>query len=184
MNNPMRDLLEDLRTLSREQAILRGAIVLSLLAFAVLLLLAGDSTLYAIVVLAILGMICVINPHSVLPAAVIVYCLAVWWAGVPEPLVPFATPAALCLLVLHTACALAATAPAQAAIPRELFWRYAVRLGVVSGLTIAFSLVAWTQREWGYRGGLIAVIAALLALGACLGVYYAHVTLGQERDTR
>lgn len=182
--NPMKELLDDLRSLSREQAILRGLMVVSLLAFAVLLLLAGESSVYALVVLAILSAFCVINPHTVLPAAVMVYCMAVWWAGVPEPMVPLATPAALCLLVLHAASAVSASAPAQAAIPRELLWRYAVRLALVAGATVALSLVAWTHQAWGYGGGLIAVVSGLFALGVVLGVHYWAVTLKQDQPTR
>lgn len=182
--NPMRELLDDLTSLSREQAILRGVMVVSLLAFAVLLLLAGESSVYAVVVLAILSACCVINPHTVLPAAVMIYCMAVWWTGVPEPMVPLATPAALCLLLLHAASALSASAPAQAAIPRELLWRYAVRVALVAGATIALSLVAWTHQAWGYGGGLIAVITGMFALGTVLGVYYWTVTLTQSERTR
>ncbi|USQ78945.1 hypothetical protein [Ornithinimicrobium faecis] len=176
----MRDLIEDLKTLSPEQTVLRGLIVFSLLGFALVLVLAGESSVYALVVLVILGGVCVLNPHTVLPAAVMIYCLATWWAGVSEPLVPWATPAALCLLLLHTACALTAAAPAQARIPRQLFGQYAVRLAIVAGATVALSLVAWVHQSWGYGGGLIALTSGLFALGASLGVYYWAVTLKQD----
>lgn len=180
----MRDLVADLKTLSPEQTVLRGLIVVSLLGFALVLVVAGESSVYALVVLVILGGVCVLNPHTVLPAAVMVYCLATWWAGVSEPLVPWATPAALCLLLVHTACALTSAAPAQARIPRELFGQYAVRLAIVAGATIVLSLVAWVHQAWGLGGGLIAVVAGLLALGASLGVYYWAVTLRADQPTR
>lgn len=178
--NPMRDLIEDLKSLSQEQLLLRCAIVLSLLGYALVLLVAGESSIYALIVLTILSVCCVLNPHTVIPAAVMVYCLATWWAGVAEPLIPWAVPASLCLLLLHTACALTSSAPAQARIPREMFGMYAVRLAVVAGATVVLSLVAWLHQAWGLGGGLVAVLSGLLALGLALGVYYWAVTLGQE----
>lgn len=178
--NVVRDLIEDVRSLSQEQILLRSAIVLSLLGFALVLLVAGESSAYALIVLTVLGVCCVLNPHTVIPAAVMVYCLAVWWAGVPEPLVPWAVPAALCLLLLHASCALTSAVPAQARIPREVFGLYAVRLALVAGATVLLSLVAWVQQAWGLGGGLIAVVSGLLALGLALGVYYWVVTLRQE----
>lgn len=178
--NPVKDLLEDLSSLSREQVLLRLAIVLSLLGFTVVLLIAGESSIAAVVVLSLLSALCVLNPHTVLPAAVIVYCLAVWWVGVPDPFDPWCVPAALCLMVLHTACALSSAFPAHASVPTAVLGAYAVRLGIVSGATVALSLVAWTQEALGYGGGLLAVLSGLLALGLALGVYYTAVTLTQE----
>lgn len=178
--NPIKELMEDLRTLSQEQVFLRALIVLSLLGFAGVLLIAGESSAYALIVLSALACLCVLNPHTVLPAAVMIYAMAVWWAGVPEPFNPWAMPAALCLLLLHTACALTAAAPAQAQISRAILGRYAVRLGVVAGATVAFSLVAWAQQAWGYRGGLVAVVSGLLALALALGVHYVVVTLRHQ----
>lgn len=177
--NPVRDLLDDLTSLSREQLVLRFVIVLSLLGFTVTLLIAGESSVYAVVVLSLLSSLCVLNPHTVLPATVIVYCLAVWWVGVPDPFDPWCVPAALCLMLLHTACALASAFPAQASVPTAVFVQYAVRLGIVSGVTVVLSLAAWTQEAVGYGGGLGAVLAGLLALGLALAVYYVVVTLRQ-----
>jgi len=179
----MKDLIEDLRSLSPQQVLLRFAIMVSLLGFATVLLIAGDSSMYAFIVLGILGGLCVINPHTVMPGAVLVYCLAVWWSGVPEPVVPLAAPAGLFLLLLHTACALSAAAPAQAELPAAWFGQYAVRLAYVGGASLALSLVAYAHEAWGYRGGLTAVIAALLALGLGVGVHYWVVTTTHEDPT-
>ncbi|MCK0111555.1 hypothetical protein MWU75_05310 [Ornithinimicrobium sp. F0845] len=178
--NPMKDLIEDLRSLSPQQVLLRFVIMASLLGFTTVLLIAGESSMYALIVLGLLGALCVLNPHTVLPGAVLVYCLAVWWAGVPEPMVPLAAPAGVCLLLLHTACALSAAAPAQAQLPATWFGQYAVRLAWVVGATLALSLVAYAHEAWGYGGGLTAVIAALLALGLGIGVHYWVVTTKQD----
>ena len=182
--NPVKELLEDLRSLSRPQVLLRLLILVSLLSFAILLLVAGESSVLALVALSLLGAACVLNPHTVLPAAVMIYCLAVWWTGVPDPFNPLVLPAALCLMVTHTACALTAAAPAQADLPPGLFRLYAVRLGIVGGATVLLSLVAWLQEWWGYGGGITAVIAGLLALGVAVGVHYWVVTVRQEGPTR
>lgn len=182
--NPAKELLEDLRSLSRQQVLLRLLIMVSLLGFTILLLIAGESSVYALVALSLLGATCVLNPHTVLPAAVMIYCLAVWWVGVPDPFNPLVLPTALCLMLTHTACALSAAAPAQADLAPGLFQLYAVRLGVVAAATVALSLVAWLQKMWGYGGGVMAVIAGLLALGVAVGVHYAMVTVRQEEPTR
>ncbi|WP_109474429.1 hypothetical protein [Ornithinimicrobium cavernae] len=179
----MKDLLEDLRSLSQQQVLLRAAIALALLGFTTVLLIAGESSVYALVVLSLLSACCIINPHTVLPAAVMIYCLAVWWAGVADPFDPWAVPATLCLLLLHTACALSAAAPAQAELPRQLFRTYAVRLALVAGATIVLSLVAYAQEAWGYSGGLIAVLSGLLALGLAVGLHYWVVTVRQAEPT-
>ncbi len=180
----IRDLLEELRALSLDQIALRAVIALSMFGFTVALLAAGESTLYAIVVLTALSAICILNPHTVLPAAVMLYCLAVWWAGVPDPFNPWSVVAALSLLLLHTACALSAAAPPQAALPRRFFGEYAVRLAVVAGAVVLLSLVAYVQQAWGYTGGLAAVLCGLLALGMVVGLHYWHVTLRQEDASR
>lgn len=177
--NPLKDLVEELGSLSREQVILRFMIVLSLLGFTVVLLIAGESSIYAMFVLSLLSAFCAMNPHTVLPAAVLVYCLAVWWVGVSDPFDPWCVPAALFLMLLHTACALTSAFPAQASLPLAVLRLYAVRLGVVAGATVALSLVAWTHETLGYGGGLIAVLSGLMALGLAIGVYYAVVTLKQ-----
>ena len=71
--NPMKDLIEDVKSLSQEQLLLRCAIVLSLLGYALVLLVAGESSIYALIVLTILSVCCVLNPHTVIPAAVMVW---------------------------------------------------------------------------------------------------------------
>ncbi|USQ75440.1 hypothetical protein [Ornithinimicrobium cryptoxanthini] len=174
--NPFGDLIEDLRTASQGQLMLRAAVLVSVLAFAVLLVLSGESTLWAVAVLGVLGAFCALNPHTVLPAAIMIYGMAVWWTGVPDPFNPLALPAALSLLLLHTVCALAAAVPAQATLPRELFGQYAVRLAIVSGATTALSLVAWLVVEAEPPGGLVALLVGLLALGLAVGVHYVVVT--------
>lgn len=181
--NPASELIEELAHLSREQMILRLAIVTSLLGFTAVLLVAGDSSIYAVIVLSVLGAICVINPHTILPATVMIYCFAVWWVGVPEPFNPWCVPAGLFLMLMHTACALTSAFPAQSTLPRAVLAQYAVRLGVVAGATVALSLVAYAHEAFGYFGGLPAVLVGLMALGLAIGVYYAVVTRTQDTHT-
>lgn len=176
----MKDLIEDIRSLSPQHVLLRFVIIASILGFAGILVIAGESSSYALIVLGVLGILCVLNPHTLLPGAVIIYCLAVWWAGVPEPTVAWAAPAALCLLLLHTACALSASAPAQATLPSAWFNVYGRRVAYVGGATIALSLVAYAHQAWGYRGGLTAVIAGLFALALGVGTHYWAVTNKQN----
>lgn len=174
--NPFGDLIEDLRTASSNQQLLRGIILAAVLVFAVLLVASGESTTWALLVLGALGVLCALNPHTVLPAAVMVYCLAVWWTGMPDPLNPLALPAALSLLLLHTACALAAAVPAQASLPRKLLISYAVRLAVVSGATTALFVIGWVIVKTQPPGGLVALLTGLLALGVVVGTHYVVVT--------
>lgn len=172
----MRELVEDLLAQSRQHALLRLLIVLSLLVFTVALLAAGETSVWALVALSVLGVACAVNPHGGLPAAVMVYVVVVWAVGVRLTWAPWTFVAAMSLLVFHTACALAAALPAQAPVPRGLWVRYAVRLGLVASLTAVVWLLALAQQALSVPGGVAAGVAGLTVLAVGLAAHHRRVT--------
>ena len=92
----------------------------------------------------VLGILCVLNPHTLLPGAVIIYCMAVWWAGVPEPMIPWAAPAAALMAVAHFDCAWLRYAGYRRADPAGSAAR-SVSLGAIAAVVLSSSLVPATS---------------------------------------
>lgn len=173
---PLREFLTDLRTASRDQLTLRGGIVLALLVFALALHSAGTVVNAAFIVLAILGLLTAALPTGPLPAAVLLFCLTAWWAGVPHEVTWETLVAALALLFVHVACGLAGAVPAQADLPDGLLRAYAVRLAVVVGATGLLWGAALLQTRVDLPGGVPAVAIGMGALALVVGVHYLAVT--------
>ncbi|MDQ3383204.1 MAG: hypothetical protein M3519_05385 [Actinomycetota bacterium] len=178
----MRELYQELTTASRQQAVLRAVILGSILAFTLVLLIAGESSTWAMVILTLLGVATAVNPHTGLPSFVLLILLATWAVGVDSLWTPWSLVAAVCMLVLHTACAVAAVTPAAAPVPREALARYAVRLGAVAAGTAVLWLMAGAQQLGGVPGGVVASITALLVLALGLGLHYVRITRTSERE--
>ncbi|MBA2695229.1 MAG: hypothetical protein H0U62_05155, partial [Actinobacteria bacterium] len=131
------ELRHDLRTMSREQILLRLLIVLAAEAYAVVLTSVSAAGLVALVAVMALGMLTALLPQTSLPSFVILYLLASWVVGVESAWTPAALPAALSLLLLHAGCTLAATVPPQSPLPTALLTTQAWRLGIVAVTTVA-----------------------------------------------
>lgn len=172
----MERLFTDLRGASRQQALLRSAVVVAALVYSVLLVLAGDSTPLALVVLGALGLLCVVNPHTQAPTLLILYMLAAWGAGVPSAWHPLTLPAALCLLVVHVACALAAGVPSAASLPGALRHLYGPRLIAVALATTVVWAVAGAVAATGTPGGIVAALTGLGVVTIGLVTHYVTVT--------
>lgn len=163
--------MEEIWAASQQQAILRVLIVVSLVVFAASTLMAGTTSVWALIVLALLGLGCAVNPHSALPATVLVYALGMWAVGVPPSWSMWSLVASLSVLVFHTACALAAATPAQAPVPVPVFARYAVRMGLIAGVTLMLWGVA-AAVEANPGGGVLAGVVGLVVLSAGLWALY------------
>lgn len=172
----MGQLFQDLRSASRQQAVVRAAIVLASLVFAACLVLAGESLPFSLVVLSLLGVLCVLNPHTQMPVALMLYMLIVWAAGVPSVWHPLTLPAALCLLVIHVASALAAGVPAQAALPPGLWRLYRPRLLLVCAATTVVWVLAAGASTAALPGGVVAALTGLGVVTIGVVTHYLRVT--------
>lgn len=180
----MRHLLAELRHASRQQAALRAAIVAASLVFALLLVLAGETSSLALVVLTLLGLLCVVNPHTQLPGALMLYMLLVWGVGVPTTWHPLTLPAALCLLVIHVAGAIAAGVPAQASLPRALSRLYVTRLLAVAVATTVVWALAGLVAVGEVPGGVVAALTGLGVVAVGLVTHFVTVTHPGRRQDR
>lgn len=176
----MRDLFIDVFTASRQQGLLRVCIVTSTLVFALAVLLSGNTSTWAIVVLPVLGVFCAVNPHTGFPTATMLYLLGVWAAGVETVWTPWSLVAALCMLTLHTCCAIAAGTPSQAPLPRSLWELYAVRIGILGAATTILWALAALKEVIRLPGGVVAGLAALAVIVMGLALHYRLVTSKED----
>lgn len=180
----MRELVEELTTASRQQAILRSVMLGATLVFAVAVVLAGESSVWALAILSGLGGAAAVNPHTGLPAFVMLYLVVVWAVGVQALWTPWSLVAALCLLAFHTSAAVAASVPSAAPLSAELWRRYAVRLGWVTAATTVVWLLALLVEAVAVPGAVVGGIAAMVLLGVGLAVHYLTVTRQSETGGR
>ena len=176
----MRDLFIDVFTSSRQQSFLRVCIVGATLCFALAVLMSGHTSTWAIVVLPVLGVLCALNPHTGFPTATMLYLLAVWAAGVETPWTPWSLVAAVCMLVLHTCCAIAAGTPSQAPLPPGFWTVYAVRVGIIAAATTLLWALAALTEVTRLHGGVVAGLAALAVITLGLVVHYRLVTRKED----
>lgn len=168
----MTDLWTDLRSASRGQLLVRLAALGGALLFTVAFVLAGGGGPVSWTGLCLLGLLVVVQPHTVAPALFLVFAVASWWVGVDGRWHWALLPAALGLLLVHVATALAASVPAQAPLPASVLRRWSLRTGLVAAVTTGV---------WGAAGVLVGLasgaggalpgIVGLALAGACLVVY-------------
>lgn len=177
----MRDLFIDVATASRQQVLVRVCIVVATLLFALTVLLSGGNTSpWAVVVLPVLGVLCAVNPHTGFPTATMLYLLGVWAAGVDTVWTPWSLVAALCMLVLHTCCAVAAGTPAQAPLPRGFWQLYALRVTILGAATTLLWILAAAKEVARLPGGVVAGLASLVVLALGLVMHYRLVTSKED----
>jgi hypothetical protein len=148
----VRDLLDlwvDVRSASRDHLAVRLVSLAGALVFTLALALACGGNPAAWAVLVLLGVLVVLQPHTLMPGLFLVFAVASWWAGVEGSWHWALLPAALGLLLVHVGAALAAAVPAQAPLPGSVRRRWAARTGVVATLTAGV---------WG-AAGLLATVA-------------------------
>lgn len=168
----MRELVDywvDLRSASRSHLRVRlvalAGAVLFMLSFAA----TGGGQWVSWSGLVLLGALCVYHPTALFPVLFCVFAIVSWWAGVPGPWHWALLPAALGLLLVHASAALASSVPAQAPLPASVTRLYAVRTGLVAGLTVLMWLgVAAVAGVGTSRLGAVPGIVGLAVLAAFL----------------
>ncbi|MBA2696511.1 MAG: hypothetical protein H0U62_11895 [Actinobacteria bacterium] len=170
------ELIYDLRTMSREQILLRLLIVLGAEGYAVVLTVVSRAGLVALLGIMLIGILVAALPDTGVPTLAILYLLTSWVVGAEPAWTPAALPAALALLLMHGACALAASVPAQSPLPTDVLGTQAARLGVVAGLTVAAWAAAGVVESVDVTGGLLWPMIGLAVLVAAIGGHYLLVT--------
>lgn len=174
------ELIYDLRTMSREQILLRLLIVLAAQGYAVVLTVVSPAGLLALLGIMLIGILVAALPDTGVPALAILYLLTSWVVGVEPAWTPAALPAALALLLMHGACALAASVPAQSPLPTDVLITQAARLGVVAGLTVAAWAVAGVVESVDVTGGMVWPMVGLAVLAAGLCGHYLMLSRGRS----
>lgn len=169
------DLVVDLRSASREHQWVRLAILLGVAVYAVALAIAGTPGVGTFVLLGVIGVLVLFQPHAIAPTLFLGFAVVAWWWTVEvEPAWHWALlPAALGVLLVHTASALAAAVPPQADIPHAVLRRWAARLGLVSALTVVLwgvtGVLAHRSTEaFGALPGIVGLVVLVLGLVAYL----------------
>ena len=171
----MRELLDlwaDLRSASRTHLLVRDVALGGSLLFALAYALAGGGNLIAWLGLVVLGLLVVVQPHTLAPGLFLGYAVASWWATVETTWHWALLPAALGLLVLHTAAALCASVPAQAPIPESVLRRWTARTGLVaSGTVLVWGLAGLLALRRAEGLGAVPGIVGLAVLALALVAY-------------
>lgn len=171
----MRELLDlwvDLRSASRDHLAVRLVSLAGALLFTLALALAGGGNPAGWTVLVLFGGLVVLQPHTLMPGLFLVFGVASWWAGVDATWHWALLPAALGLLLVHVGAALAAAVPAQATLPVSVRRRWAVRTGVVAGVTAGVWAAAGLLDAVATRaGGALPGIVGLALAAGCLLLY-------------
>lgn len=169
----LRELWVDLRSASRSHLQVRAGILGGALLFALAYALAGGGNVIAWLGLVALGLAVVLQPHTLAPGLFLGYAVASWWATVEAIWHWALLPAALGLLVLHTAAALCAAVPAQAPVPTTVVQRWAGRTGLVAALTVlvwglAGLLTLRSDTDLGPLPGIVGLVVLAVLLAAYL----------------
>jgi hypothetical protein len=166
------DLWADLRSASRTHLQVRGAALGGAALFALAYALAGGGNPLAWVGLLVLGLMVVVQPHTLAPGLFLAYAVASWWATVQTTWHWALLPAALGLLVLHTAAALCASVPAQASVPDGVLRRWTARTGLVAaGTVLVWGLAGLLTLRSGDGLGAVPGIVGLVVLAVGLVAY-------------
>ncbi|GAA4426859.1 hypothetical protein GCM10023169_26120 [Georgenia halophila] len=177
---------EELRSAGREQLALRGAIVVAGLVFAVAAAATGGADLWAdpwfAVAIPALALLAALSPHTFLPAVLMLYLVGVWITGTPELWTPWAPLAAACLLVIHTAAAIATSVPAQATLPARLWRLYLPRVAVLLGAAVAVWAVVGLVHGRTVPGGPAAMVTGLAVVTAGLLAHQRAVIRRTRQD--
>lgn len=179
-NGWLAERVYDVRTMSREQILLRLLIVLAAEGYAMVLTLVSPAGLAALAGIMLLGIAVALLPDTGLPSLAILYLLSSWVVGVAPVWTPAALPAAVALLLMHGAAALAASVPAQSPLPLDLLSRQAARLGVVAGLTVVAWAAAGVVESVRVPGGIVAPMLGLAVLALGLSAHYLMLSRGRS----
>lgn len=182
MVNPFADLWADLRSGSRDSWKVRGAILAGGAMVFVAFGFAGVGSPLAWMVQLLLTALVVLQPHTFMPFAYLLWVFGSWWAGVDATWHWALLPAAIGVLLVHAGSALAAAVPAQATLPESVLRTWLARTGVVAALTTGVWGVAGLLAGVGRGSGLVPGLIGLVVLAAGLLYFtWAWVREGEDR---
>lgn len=168
----LHELWVDLRSASRTQLLVRLASLAGALLYTLALALAGGGNPAAWSMLSALGLLVVVQPHTLAPGLFLVVAIASWWAGVPGPWHWALLPGALGMMLVHVGAALAAAVPAQAHLPTSLVKRWGRRSAVVAGITtVVWGAAGLLGALASGAGGALPGILGLGVVAVCLVGY-------------
>lgn len=177
----LRALWIDLVSASRTQLGVRLVAVAGALLFLLSFVVAGGGGWWSWGGMLLLGLGLALNPVTLLPVTFVLFGVVSWWAGVDGPWHWALLPATLGLLLVHAGCALAASVPPQAALPRSVIELYAVRVALVAALVVlVWGVTGVVSGVATGAGGAVPGITGLALLVAALA-YYARSTRATVR---
>lgn len=173
----------DLASASRSHLGVRLVAVGGALLFLLSFVVAGGGGWWSWGGMLVLGLLLALNPVTLLPVVFVLFAIVSWWAGVEGPWHWALLPATLGLLLVHAGCALAASVPPQAPLPRSVTRLYAARVAVVAAASVlVWGLAGVVSGVATGTGGAIPGIVGLSLLVAAL-VYYVRSTRPASRQS-
>lgn len=176
IDNPLRDVTYELRTMSRSQILVRLCVVGPAVLTAVVLAVVADAGGAAVAGVVLAGLLAAALPHGPMPLVAMLFVAGSWAAALDAVWHPAVLVVALSLLVMHTACALAATVPSAAPLPEGYWVLHGRRVGVVAAATTGLWGLAWVISGLTLPGGPAPPLLALTAVALGLAAHYALVT--------
>lgn len=121
-------------------------------------------------VIVLLSILAAAQPDSIAPAVTLGGAAGCWALAVPDHTSVWVLPAALLLLVLHSASTLAALGPPGLRLDSATQRRWARRVLAVGALTVSIWAATWLARDVAGPGNLLVTAAALGALAVLLAL--------------
>lgn len=163
--------MSELRYLSLEQAMLRGAILFSALGLAILLNRTaehGAFNFWTMLLPVGLGVLTTIFPQAPWTPVLMVYTVVVWTVVNEDLATTGSLLAAALLLIIHTSAALASAVPLAASLPTGLWVRYAGRCAAVLGITTLIWMAVRVFTGTTIPGGVVALLLATVMIAAAV----------------
>ncbi|MEO1060277.1 MAG: hypothetical protein AAFZ07_02580 [Actinomycetota bacterium] len=167
MNAALQDLIDLILESSRQQWLLRAAVLLSPIV-AVLATAgadAGSADPGVVIFVAVMALAATAIPDSQLPTVVIAVVAWQWLALIDSVGSVWLPVAVICLVVHHTAAALLATIPTGGGVPGAVVQRWAGRVAACGGLVVFTWIVAAALERREADGNALLTGAALAAAG-------------------
>jgi hypothetical protein len=162
----------DLRSASRSHLGVRLVSLLGALLLTGSLAAAGAGNPLSLAATVLLGGLVVLLPTTLMPSVLVLWGVAVWWAGVDSTWHWALLPAAAGLLLVHVGAALASATPPQAPVPTSVLRLWAGRTALVAAATaVVWGFTGALAGRSGDGGGAVPGIVGLAVLTAALLAY-------------
>jgi len=164
------DLLDRLSATSRQQRLLRAAVVAAAGCFLALLPAAGGGAHpWLTGVGVVLALVAAAAPESHVPLVLVLFLGTFWYVATPDRLGAATVPAALALLVVHVAATLASHGPPSVTLEGSLLRTWVVRTLLCGAAAAGLWLLARAAAGLtGPAAPAAVALALLVVLGWCL----------------